>query len=286
MTPPSSILVVGAGSPNADMVAEVLNANGFKAQWTDKVRFPNPFFIRKFGLVYGIYLQTCSRYIIIGKILRKKTIIHFVGSDAYWFARERSTWRRMYWKMVLHCTDLVLYVSPHLCEFIRRKGFVLPFPIASSEFQSSTLRRITPDRDILYYCPGGERNAEIYRLQWVTEYARQHRDEKITILGSITHPADYKVNLPNVEVVAFVERSQMPAFYRRHMRLIRMTTEDGLPRMLSEALLCGLLVTFNGKEIINIPKERDPKEFAKSFFSALNEKFGSKEVSSYVERKS
>jgi hypothetical protein len=64
-----------------------------------------------------------------------------------------------------------------------------------------------------------------------------------------------------------------------------MTTEDGLPRMLSEALLCGLAVTFNGKEITDIPKERDPKEFAKSVFNALNEKFGSKEVSNYVERK-
>ena len=82
MTNPSSILIVGAGSPNADMVAEVLNANGFNAQWTDKIRFPNPFYIHQFGLVYGIYLQTSSRYIIIGKILRKKTIIHFVGSDA------------------------------------------------------------------------------------------------------------------------------------------------------------------------------------------------------------
>jgi hypothetical protein len=94
------------------------------------------------------------------------------------------------------------------------------------------------------------------------------------------------VNLPNVEVVAFVERSQMPAFYRRHKRLIRMTTEDGLPRMLSEALLCGLSVNFNGKEINTIPNERDPKEFAKSVFDALNEKFGSKEASDYVERKS
>jgi hypothetical protein len=285
MTPSSSILVVGAGSPNADMLAEVLNGNGFNAQWTDKIRFPNPFLIRKFDLVYGIYLQTCSRYIIIGKLLRKRTILHFVGSDAYWYGRERSIWRRIYWRTVLHCADLVLYVSPHLVEFTRRKGFVLPFPIASSEFQSPTLRKITPDRDILYYCPGGEGNAEVYRLGWVTEYARQHPDEKITILGSITHPADYKVNLPNVYVVPFVERGQMPAFYRRHRRLIRMTTEDGLPRMLSEALLCGLAVTFNGKEITDIPKERDPEEFAKSLLRALEEKFGSREVSGYVERK-
>jgi len=284
MTSPSGILVVGAGSPNADMVAEALNANGFKAEWTDKIRSPSPSLIWRFGLVYGIYLQTCSRYIVMAKILRKKTIIHFVGSDAYWYARERSIWRRVYWRIVLRCTDLVIYVSPHLCEFVRRKGSVIPFPIASREFLSPTLLGIIPDRDILYYCPGGERNAEIYRLQWIIEYARQHPNEKITILGSITHPPDYKINLPNVEVVKFIERNQMPAFYRRHRRLIRMTSEDGLPRMLSEALLSGLLVTFNGKEVTEIPKERDPKEFAKSLLNALNTKFGVRQADKYVER--
>jgi hypothetical protein len=50
-------------------------------------------------------------------------------------------------------------------------------------------------------------------------------------------------------------------------------------------LLCGLSVTFNDKEITEIPKERDPKIFAKSFFKALKEKFGSKEASNYVEIK-
>ena len=219
-------------------------------------------------------------------MLGKKTIVHFVGSDAYWLARERAIWRRMYWKTVLHLTDLVFVVSPHLQGFVRRKCLVLPFPIASSQFQSPDIQNILPDRDVLYYCPGGERNAEIYRLSWITEYARQHPDEKITIIGSITHPANYELRLPNVEIVPFVERAQMPAFYRRHRKLIRMTTEDGLPRMLSEALLCGLEVVFNGEEIKTFPKERNPKEFAKSFLNALNEKWGSKEAGKCVERES
>ncbi|HUO42829.1 MAG TPA: hypothetical protein VMU35_07620, partial [Methylomirabilota bacterium] len=72
-------------------------------------------------------------------------------------------------------------------------------------------------------------------------------------------------------------------FYRRHRRLIRMTTEDGLPRMISEALLCGLPVTFNGNEVLAIPKERDPKEFAKSFLRTIGERFGLKEANGFVE---
>jgi len=264
------ILIVGAGSPNADMVAEVLNANGFQAAWTDKIRRPNPFRVKRFDLVYGIYLQSCSRYIIVGKLLRKKTLIHFVGSDAYWMAREKSILRRFYWRIVLRLTDIVLYVSPHLQNMVRRDGFVLPFPIAAAEFQSQKLKLIKPDRDILYYCPGGERNREIYRLSWILDYAKLHPDEKITILGNVTYPAQYDVNLPNVEVVPYVDRIKMPAFYRRHKRLIRMTTEDGLPRMLSEALLSGLTVIFNGEEVKQIPRERDPYTFASAFMRVLD----------------
>jgi hypothetical protein len=274
MTKSPRILVVGTGSPNADMVAEVLNANGLQAEWTDKIRFPNPFVLRGFDFVYGIYLQTCSRYIIVAKLLGKKTMIHFIGSDAYWYSRERSMWRRAYWKAVLHLTDLVFYVSPHLENFVHAKGFVLPLPIVWSDFRSPHLRNIQPDRDVLYYCPGGKRNAEIYRLAWIIEYARRHRGEKITIVGNIAHPATYEVKLPNVEVVPFVNRSEMPAFYRHHKRLIRMTTEDGLPRMLHEALLCGLEVLFNGEEVKTIPRETDPAEFSKSFLQALDEKWG------------
>jgi hypothetical protein len=263
------ILVVGAGSPNADMVSEVLNANGIPAAWTDKIGFPNPLKVLKFDLVYGIYLQTCGRYVIVAKLLGKKTIVHFVGSDAYWMARERSILRRMYWRAVLRFTDLVLYVSPHLQEYVHREGYVLPFPIAASEFESENLKQIQPDRDVLYYCPGGSRNIEIYRLQWIINYAKQNPDKTITILGNVTHPARYHVNLPNVDVIPYVDRKAMPAFYRRHKKLIRMTTEDGLPRMLSEAILCGLEVEFNGQSIKSIPRERDPKVFASSLMRAI-----------------
>jgi len=265
------VLVVGAGSPNADIVAETLNQYGsVHAEWTDRVKYPNPFLLRRFDIIYGIYLQTCSRHILVAKALAKKTIIHFVGSDAYWFRREQSIIRRIYWRIVLRSTDVIFYVSDHLEDLVGRKGYILPFPIAKSSFEESPVGRSKPDRDVLYYCPGGSANARIYRLSWIVQYAKEHRHEQITIVGNVTHPADYTVDLPNVEVIPFVQRNEMPQLYLRHKKLIRMTEEDGLPRMLHEALLSGLQVIFNGEEINKIPRERDPKEFASSFRTALN----------------
>ena len=166
------VLAVGAGSPNADMVAEVLRSNGIEAEWTDRVKLPSFSKIRNCDAVYGIYLQTCSRYILAAKLLGRKTIIHFVGSDAYWVKRELSSWRQNYWRFVLRHCDLLFYVSPHLEEMIGRKGIVLPFPIATEAFKQGRLLQVTPDRDVLYYCPSGETNERIYRLSWILEYAR------------------------------------------------------------------------------------------------------------------
>jgi hypothetical protein len=263
------LLVVGAGSPNADFVARVLCENGFDADWTDKLRFPNPLTLRRFDVIYGIYLQSCSRQVIVAKLLRKKTIIHFVGSDAYWYARERSVWRRAYWKIALYATDLVLYVSPHLIQFVKRPGTVLPFPIKADEFKSPKIRRIMPERDVLYYCPSGEANEKIYRLAWLFDYARSHPDEKITIIGNKSHPAKYRMSLPNVKVIPSVQQTDMPVLYRKHKRLIRMTLEDGLPRMIHEAVLSGIEVVYNGEGVKEIPEERNPKKFAQAFSKAL-----------------
>jgi len=221
-------------------------------------------------VVYGIYLQTCSRYILIAKLLRKKTIVHFVGSDAYWVNREHSLWRRRYWRFVLNRCDLIFYVSPHLEALTGRNGIVLPFPISTEAFRKAKLTPSTPDHDVLYYCPGGEANEKIYCLAWIVDYARKHPYEKITIIGNSSHPANYQLDLPNVEIIPYVERSQMPALYRRHRRLIRMTTEDGLARMVHEALLAGLKVTYNGKDMTDVPPEREPSQFAIAFKRALS----------------
>ncbi len=264
------VLVVGAGSPNADIVAEVLSSYGVEARWTDQVKIPSPRLILWASVVYGIYLQTCSRYILAAKLLGKKTIVHFVGSDAYWLKRDGSRLRQLYWKFVLNHCGLLFYVSPHLQAMVGRKGITLPFPISTDQFRRSKQLTVESERDILYYCPSGGVNEKIYRLDWIVEYARTHPQERITVIGNVTHPAVYKIPLPNVDTIPFVERSRMPELYRRHRTLIRMTTEDGLPRMMHEALLCGLKVIYNGQEMTIVPDEREPSKFASTFIKALN----------------
>lgn len=261
------VLVIGWGSPQPEFVTNVLRSNGFYAERKGArilELVPNPFVIRRFDVIYGMYLHTCGYYLLAAKVLGKKAVVHFVGSDAYRLARSSSL-KKAFWTLILRTFDVRLYVSQHLQRLVGARGFVLPFPIATDDFRSRSLGHVRPDRDVLYYCPGGRDAAETYRLDWITDYAARHPDEKVTIIGSATQPALYDVHLPNVEVIPYVPRSQMPFLYRKHKMLIRTTSQDGFPKMIHEALLCGLTVIFNGKEIKSVPEAREPSNFATAF---------------------
>ena len=259
--------MVGARGCNNEVVVEALRNRGFQVEYVEDVRIPDPLRLRGIDVVYGAHLQTASRYIAAAQILRKKTIIHFVGSDAYRYRDEKGI-RELFWRIIVHECDLVFYTSAHLMELVGKRGVALPFPINVEQFKKA---RITwrPDRDVLYYCPGDESSLRIYRLDWILDYARKHPKEKITIIGNPASPADHKIDSSNVEVIPFVSQERMPELYARHRRLIRMTSQDGLPRMLDEALLSGLEVIFNGRKMTKTVPERDPEVFARKFEEEL-----------------
>ena len=269
----ASILVVGSSKNKGgnQVVVDALRTRGFRVEYVDKVRVPNLLKIMNFDVIYGLHFQTCSRYTMAAEMLGKKTIIHFVGSDAYRYAKENGI-RKLVWRNVVHACDLVLYVAPHLMELVGRSGRVLPLPIRVDLFKKVKENR-SPKRDILYYCPTrgdrGEGGEVTYRLDWVLNYAKKHPEETITIIGNPGHPADYKISMPNVEVIPSVPYSKMAEVYAQHRKLVRMTTQDGLPTMVSEALLSGLEVIFNGKRVTEVPPERDPKVFADRFEEEL-----------------
>jgi hypothetical protein len=258
--------MVGSKGQDNDVVIDALRSKGLDLDYDRNVRIPSVLKLSKYDVVYGAYLQTCSRYLAAAQLFGKKTIVHFVGSDAYRYAREKGL-RKGFWASIVRACDIIFYVSPHLSTLVGRPGVTLPFPIRVDLFSKSGAMH--QERDTLYYCPGGVENARLYRLDWILEYARQHPNEKITIIGSPSHPAQSDLYPPNVELVPFVPYDEMNDVYARHRKLIRMTTEDGRPRMVDEAFLSGLQVFFNNERIQEVPPERDPAVFARRFEQEL-----------------
>lgn len=232
------------GTLNADILAQQLRYYGVDVEVMLPPRFPNPLLFRGFDVIYGIYLMSLTRSAPFVRFLRKKCLVHIIGSDAFSYANTQGVKKKL-WNSTLRMCDEILYVTDELKQLVGLgRGKVIPIPIDTRMFKKSKVG--APKRDILYLCP----NPEIYRLDWIVKYAKEHPDETITVLG-----CPCGIDLPNVEVIPLVPYRQMPKLYRMHRRLIRMTTHDGYPKMPYEALLCGLEVVWNGQRITKVPAE-------------------------------
>jgi hypothetical protein len=208
-------------------------------------------------IIYGEYIMNAARLMQVAKALRKRTVMHVIGSDAFRFSQEKYSWRWPNWALGLGMTDRVLYADGNLAKLVGFEGYVLPYPIDTRSFTKQSYSG--QKRDILYYVPNG---STTYKPEWIVSYANANPSKKITILGKLKSHA-----IPNnIEVDSLVERTSMPDVYARHRQLIRMTTHDAVyPRMLYEALRCGLEVVWNGKTVREEPPEIMPEYFVRKF---------------------
>jgi hypothetical protein len=231
------------GSENAKILARQLRYYGVNVKSLSSPHLPT-FYFKNFDIIYGVYLCSLTRYFPLIKLLKKKTVIHIIGSDGVLYVAKRG-FKKSVWKFMLKNCDEIFYVTKELKQLIGlEKGLVIPIPIDTKLFRK--IKYNGEKRDILYYCP----NPEIYRLDWIIRYAKTHPNETITILGYRS-----SINLPNVKVITHWPYEKMPILYSMHHRLIRMTTHDGYPKMPYEALLCGLEVVWNDKKISKVPEE-------------------------------
>lgn len=241
------VLLIGTWESNAGILARQLSYYGIDADVIYFGRFPNPFYIDRYDVIYGTYLYDGQYAILVAKLLGKKTIVHIVGTDAFKFAKRRKFFRSIKEKVALQLCDKIIYCSPELKRSVGLDGEVLPIPIDTKIFKPPV--KIISDeekRDVLYYCP--DHRPTTYKLNWILSYAKKNPNQTITILG-------LKQSLPmkNIQIVPYVPYEEMPTIYYRHKKLIRMTTHDGAPKMPYEALLCGLEVIWNGRELTRVP---------------------------------
>jgi len=243
----TKVLLVGTG--NAFILARQFRYYGIDAHVLLPSRlFLNPFHYKGLDVVYGVYLMDfCGSFLAV-KLLRKKYVIHVIGSDAFRYERARSgleRTRKRLWDLILSQSEEVFFVTRELKETMGfKKGKIIPIPVDTKIFKKQEYTG--EKRDILYYCP----DPRVFRLKWILDYAKKHPNETVTIVG-------YKgtVNMPNVEIIPSAPYDKMPLLYAKHRRLIRMTIHDGYPKMPYEALLCGLDVVWNCQKITRVPPE-------------------------------
>jgi hypothetical protein len=246
-----------AGSEHLEPIAELLRGKGYYVvRLEPRRRSLYVDVVPRFDLVYAEYLMNGARLAKVARLFGKRFVMHIIGTDAIRYAAEKFSWRWFAWFTGLALSDHILYASDDLQQLVGFPGLTLPFPIDTQTIAKR--ERKGEKRDILYYCPA---NNPIYRPDWLVEFARSNPRLTVTVIGDLGHR-----NVPfNVVVRPVVDRREMSRIYSEHNKLVRMTTHDGTPRMVYEALLSGLDVIWNGEKVTSVPEEVTPEYFLEKF---------------------
>lgn len=240
--------VLLTGSANAQILARQLQYYDVEAYAVGLRELLAAPFLRRFDIIYLVYLSLplalASSLLSPLKLFGRKFVVHFVGSDAFDYATQTGI-KKTLLNSALEHFDEILHVTEEIKSSTGLPGRVIPIPIDTKMFRPKAYEG--EKRSVLYYCPHPHK---IYREDWIIKYAKLHPEKTITVLGY-----DHPIDLPNVKIIPNVAYDQMPNIYRSHRSLIRMTTEDGYPKMPYEALLCGLEVFWNERKLTEVPKE-------------------------------
>jgi hypothetical protein len=173
------ILIVG--SESLDFVAELLREEGLiVSRVYARKRSLYLDVVPKFDIVYGEYLMNGARVAKISKLLRKRFVLHIIGTDALRYATEKFSWRWFTWLSGLAMTSKILYAAENLQRLVGFRGTILPLPVNTRLFKKRDWAGEM--RDILYYSPNDD---PTYRPDWIVQYALNNPKEKITVLGDL-----------------------------------------------------------------------------------------------------
>jgi hypothetical protein len=224
--------VLLVGSPPGKKLQSLLSIYGLNTEFYYLPKYPlKEIVLRNIDeytiLVVGIFGHIIQKIRYVSD--PKKTIYYFVGSDAYLLnSKSKELLKRQIRK-----GSRIIYVSEHLKKIVGLEGAVLPIPVNTVLFHPLDIER---SKDLLYYVGNGDK---LYRPEWIKAYIDDHPSQKVTVIGQHNK----------------IPYREMPILYNQHKKYVRMTTRDGSPRMVYEALLCGCEVWWNERKITEMPRE-------------------------------
>lgn len=189
--------------------------------------------ILKSDIIYFGYGCTYENgYLKIAKMLHKKVICHWIGTDVVLAKRNI----KLALKVQKHIS-LNLAGSAFLKQELKEIGInaeeipILPIKM-ETEFSD-----VPKAHKVIAYLPEGKE--EFYGIKYVKAAAENFKEVEFNVVGN----GNDKLNIPNVHFLGKIDKDEMEKLYNNSTILMRLPEHDGLSLMLLEALI-------KGKEVI------------------------------------
>jgi hypothetical protein len=228
-----------AGKPNnAELMASQLERYGIEVS---RIRANRPLgshvqALRRCDAVYSIAYGFSYRFFALVKVLGKRSVNHWVGTDV-WGTISNPAKARLA-RLTNFFVDKQLAVAPHLAVELASVGLqvevvpIVPF-LKVPRLRSAQAGQIRA----LAYLP--DERPDFYGGDIIYELAKEFTHLPFAV---VTGTGRAQTRLPNLEYLGYVP--DIDEVYERASILIRMTKHDGLPRMVLEGLARGYQVIY------------------------------------------
>lgn len=184
---------------------------------------------------------------LVGKLLKRPSIICIIGNPAYKKIRKGFRW------------GVTLFIAKH-CEAITTTGSKSKDYMVSTGINSSKIYVLPNSIDIEYFCPIktekrydlislGRLSSEkriISFIQIIKEISRIKPEIKVAIAGKGPDKNKIKEKINdlglknNIDMVGFVKEHELVQFYNSGKVFILCSETEGFPRTVVESMACGV----------------------------------------------
>lgn len=191
-------------------------------------------------VLYGTFADLSYKNWLMARLMHKKTVNHWIGSDVYRLMHDKKAERIN--RFTRHIIQKQVAVSEGLIDELKGKGIQAELLPILPDYISFNLSKMPEKHAILMYFPEG--SEDFYRIQWMYRLAEDFTELSIIIVGNDGKKLkQYK----NIEYAGKIDIYKMNELYDRISVLIRTPLHDGLPKMVLEALAKGKYVISNQK---------------------------------------
>ncbi len=206
-----------------------------KNEWNNFSLFKKIGIAKKYKTIHYFWGRVNSWEILLLLLLKKKIILHFIGSDVLMILNSKS--KQIKTKFYKTMGAKLFVVHKNLKQELNDVGIetdVVEFVNRKIENINSSL---TKDFSVLVYVPEGKEN--FYNLKMIKETAKEFPKTKFYIF-----PYNSEFEIENMIPVKPVAHEHVPELIQQHNLFVRVPKHDGLPNTIIEALMCSRFVAW------------------------------------------
>jgi len=267
--------LVGA---HTESLNQALEKRGYNTNLLPTTHFPKKKQIKDSNIILGAYFQSAWPWFVIGKLCRKKTICHWVGSDS---VLSIQNWKRkLQTKIFARFVDSHISVSTRIKEELDKIGIENTVLFHGSDIETEEISMPEKLGVLVYFIAGREK---LYGVERVIEISKEVQDVDFYFVGHFDS-IDYKekYNQSNLHFLGYINISEI---WSKISVIVRMTEHDGFPKIIVEAYskgryvihnypLPGVILCDSNKEVVSeLKKLQTTKTANKKGIELFNEQF-------------